>query len=930
MQTKNSVPGWIKGTVLILTTLALFSCSGPTDRQLVQTAKEYLSQAKMRAAALELKNALQKNPKNAQARYLLGEIDLKTGDLASAEKEFKRAANAGWSEAKTQIALARVLLDRHAYQQLLDDIKVKNSYQPDARANLYALRALAQAALKHTDKAGTLLAKATVLDPNALYVLKAAIQIQLAKGDLAGANESLKQALVTYGKNQEILILSALVAINNKNLAAAATAYEKVITLEPRILITFYGGRARLGLARLEILKGKLDKAQAALKPLFKYNANDPETNYVGGLLAFKQGKLGLAEKRLLLVLKVAPEYIPTQLLFGAVSYAQHHYEQAAYYLARYVSAEPGNLGARKLLGRTYIRLGQHKKAQLALQPGLKDNRGDAELLALIGLSQLQAGNTASGIRGLEQAVKAAPENLALKSELARAYIATGETKNAITTLNTVLARGGENRQAQVLLITAQIKDRQYDQAIDVVLSMLRKKPNDPAVLSLAGNVFAISNDRAEAHKYFNRALKVKPGYIPATMLLARLEELEGHADKARQLYKNLAQMHKKDINSLMALARLAELQKRPADMVKWLQQASQRSVQDIRSRKVLIEYYLREKQLRKAGQVLKEAMNIAPGNNSLLDLQARLQIAQGQYNAALLSLNKLVTKVPDSAYARTLLAEVYLKLGKSNDARHQLKIVLEKQPYYVAALILRANLALKSGQFNKVLADAIRIQKVRPGLYQGYELAGDVAMNKKDYAAANISYNQAWKRKPSAELAIKMSINSTRSGKYTDAKKPLLIWLNNHPENTHVLQFLGTAYQSLKQDSKAIKTFERLLAIQPNNAVALNNLAWFYLVANNPKALKLATRAYKASPKNSGVQDTYGWALLQHGQIDKGLKMMKQVIKVLPDVPEVQYHYAVALMKSGEKQKARKILTKLLKDNKFFVGHEEARALLN
>jgi len=327
---------------------------------------------------------------------------------------------------------------------------------------------------------------------------------------------------------------------------------------------------------------------------------------------------------------------------------------------------------------------------------------------------------------------------------------------------------------------------------------------------------------------------------------------------------------------------------------------------------------------------VLKAAINIAPDDNSLLDQQARLQIAEGQYDAALLSLNKLVTKVPNSAYARTVLAEVYLKLNQPDNARRQLDIALKKQPYYVPALLLRAGLEIQSGHFDRALVDAGIIQKAKPELYQGYELAGDAEMNKKDYAAAKTSYNQAWKRKPSAELAIKLSINSARNGKYTEATKPLLSWLKDHPENAHVLQFLGTAYQNLKQDGKAIKSFEKVLTIQPDNVVALNNLAWFYLVANNPKALELATRAYKANPKNAGVQDTYGWALLQQGQVDKGLKIMRQVIKVLSDVPEVQYHYAVALMKSGEKKKARKILTKLLKDNKTFVGHDEARELLN
>ena len=930
MKNRSKTRAWTRHFILALTTLAHVAC-GPDidDQQLVQTARSYLDENKIREAALELKNALQENPDNAEARYLLGQINLDIGDMASAEKEFRRAARAGWDEEQAQTGLARALINSNAFQKMIDEVEIKDSYSATARANLYGLRALAHAGLGQLDQARETLAVGAAIDANALQILKTSSRLQLASGDTQDAASTLQQALTAYPDNPELLLLSAITAIQANDQAGAMAAYRNVIDQDSAKLITVYGRQARLGLARLQILDKDLEQAQSTLAPLFKRNANDPETNYLGGMLAFEQGNLDLAEERLLKVLKVAPDHAQTQLLFGTVSYAQKDYEQAAYYIAKYVSAVPENLGARKLLGRTYMMLGQHDEAQAVLQPGLKESADDAELLALVGLSRLQGGMTASGIEGLEKAVKAAPDSAAIRGELAKAYLSSGDTDSAILELNTLLAEGDGQEQTETLLVLAHLRAGNTDQAIDTVLKMLARKPEDPAVLALVGNVFAASDDKTEARKYFNKALQVQPGFVPATMSLARLEELEGNPEAAADLYKSRVDSGAESLGPLLALARLAETRGNTQEMLDWLEKARQQAPQDIKPRVMLAEYYLREKQPKKADLLVKEAVKIAPRQPILLALQGRVLMAEGQYNKALSPLNKLVTRAPDSVFARALLAETYLALGQIKDARRQLGIALEKQSYYVPALLLMARAELQSGQYEQALEYANQVQKAQPDLYLGYELAGDASMAGKNYAEAKVAYTQAWERKPSTTLAIKLSGASKRSGKPEEAVKALLAWLKDHPDDARARQFLGTTYQDMGQNNKATQAYEKVLALEPDNVVALNNLAWQYSLDKNPKALGLAERAHQINSEDAGIQDTYGWILVQQGQVDKGRRLLKQALKTLPDVPEVRYHYAVALLKSGEEKEARQMLGKLLEKYSSFDGREEAEQLM-
>ena len=133
-----------------------------------------------------------------------------------------------------------------------------------------------------------------------------------------------------------------------------------------------------------------------------------------------------------------------------------------------------------------------------------------------------------------------------------------------------------------------------------------------------------------------------------------------------------------------------------------------------------------------------------------------------------------------------------------------------------------------------------------------------------------------------------------------------------------------------LGKTEKAIETYEQVIKEEPDNVVALNNLAWLYGLDRNPRALVLAKSALKAAPNNPGIQDTCGWLHVQQGQIEKGQHLLEKALKQLPEAPEVRYHYAVALYHSGERDKALGMLKDLLEEGGEFTGRPDAQQFLD
>lgn len=921
------------GLTSLFMVVLLTACSDPMveSQELLVSAKDYLAKNSLRKAVLELKKSLQQNPQNSEARYLLGQLDLEFGDVEGAQKEFRRAGKSGWDGGQVQLGLARALVSGGKFQKMLDEIKVDATYSASIRANLYALRAISFAGLNRSKQAGDALKTATQTDPDAIEVQKADVKLKLQQGDIKTAKQQLTKALNLYPENRELLLLNALVAMREKRLADASKTLEKVIAQDPGNITTRYGRRARLQLAQIQLSGKQLDTAEKTLRPLIKRFPNDPETNYLAGNLAFQQGKPDLAGERLLKVLKVAPDHVQTQLLYGVVSFQQKHFEQAADYLARYLRVVPGNIGARKLLGRTYMLLNQSGKAQAVLKPALKEGKDDVELLALVGANQLHSGEIAEGIENLQKAVKHAPGNNALHRQLAKAYISSGETEQAIKELNRLLVKKGDKQNnTRVLLVIAYLKAGETQKAIDTATRIIEENPGNPAALTLVGNVYAAVGKNEQARKYLTQALQAKAGYLQANLSLARLDEAEGKIEDAKAIYKQVADTNTQTSIPLLALARLAQKRGDKDAMYSWLERARTQAPGELRPRLILAEAYLRDRELEKAQLVIKEAQEIAPNDVLVLADLSRVLVAQKRYNDALPKLRAWVAADQKSVLARLLLAQTYLQLGQLDDAAKSVQAALDNQPESIPALALMGRIDLVKGEYVEAEKIARKLQSLKPKQAVGYQLAGDAWLGRKAFAEAGKSYLEAWKYRQASDLAIKISVATTRTNHPETGIDVLKDWLKNHPDDVRAWQFLGIAYQTSGNVSEAKAAYQKLLELEPENIVGLNNLAGIYTKEGDSRALGLAEKAYNLQPDNPGIKDTYGWAQIQQGDVRKGRRLIEQALEKMSKVAEVRYHHAVALIQTGDKQEGMKSLRALVAEEKDFPGLEDAKRLLS
>jgi Tfp pilus assembly protein PilF len=125
----------------------------------------------------------------------------------------------------------------------------------------------------------------------------------------------------------------------------------------------------------------------------------------------------------------------------------------------------------------------------------------------------------------------------------------------------------------------------------------------------------------------------------------------------------------------------------------------------------------------------------------------------------------------------------------------------------------------------------------------------------------------------------------------------------------------LGMLAENRENPSVAIAHYRKVLEVDPNNVLALNNLS--YHLANDTdqlgEALKYAQQAQERAPDTAFVSDTAGWVFYRNGLFPTAVKLLERSVSKEPTAQR-KYHLAMAYFKAGDPARAEKMLEQAYK----------------
>jgi len=914
----------IKSVRLVSALFAVFliaACSKPVDKY-IASAKSHQAKGQDREAAIELKNALAAEPDSAEANFLLGRLLLKVGNPLDAQHALRNALKFGRAPEEVLPLLGEALLEMEKFGDALDALKVGAELDRGTMARLAVLRGRAY------------LGQGALLD--------ARTQFQLAKADLAreATLGFVRLALAANDRKEATALIDELLA-GDPNQADAWTIRGDMLRADGRTEEALKAFRkasevapdhvvALLGEAVVLLTTGNVEGAKKLVSRADRIAPLKPMLEFVQALLAYHEKRLEDARAALQRLLDVVPTYAPGLMLAGALNYSTEQFELAQNAYTAFLTHDPGNLYARRMLGATLLAKGQPKLAAQTLDP-VVGSSSDPALLATAGRAHLTMGRVNRATELMRRAVALAPANPDLRTSLGLTYLFANSRAQAIAEFESAISLGPDNARPDHALTMVLLGDKQFEKAERVAAGAESRLKGRPEGLMLRGAVQLARKNDAAAKPFFERALKLSPTFLPAAEALADIEARESKPDALRRRVEAVLDRDPKNVGALLILARLDMQEGRGDKAVAAVRQVLTQHPRSLQALLILAQTQLGAGKVQDAIISARRASEEHPWDTRAIDLLADAQLAANDNEAALGTLNSLAGMRPGDIDVQVRIAALQASMGDPRSAVSRLQAVLRQDKRNVRAQSMLAEIYMGMKRVDDALVIARDIQKQHPKAAQGYRLEGEILLATRGSANQAVkSFEQAARIEQSGPILVGLHKARTTASGQPAPTRALHDWLRQNPSDFEVQRYLADFYNSSGQYKEAIAEYSALTARTTADFGIHNNFAWALLqVGDHAKAQHFAELAVKARPHDPLIMDTLGNVMLARGRASEAVQILLQASAKAPDNPEIRYHLAEALVAVGDVGRARKELQALLSAQRPFARAEEARGLL-
>jgi len=700
--------------VAAVLTVAIAGCGGKEERlqSHLEKSRSLLDSGNLPTASVEAQNAMQINPKSAEAMYLQGLIIEKGGEnYRSAFQHFMRAVELDSNNLAARARVGRYYLlsgDMPKAEESLAEITKLDPANLEGRN----LRASILAAKK--DIPGAIAEATDILnkDPGQVDTANFLAGLYMATQSNQDAVAVLDKAIVASPKNTALRIVRAAVATRMNDNPAAEKQLQEVIVLEPKRT------EHRNNLAAFHARSKELDKGEKVLRDAIVADKNDVKRRLA--LLEYVSTfrSLEAAEKEARVQVSEDARAFELQFQLARFMRANGKADEAIKVYRGIIDKDklqPNGIRARVELAGMQLAAGQRDEAQKLVDEVIKQNPRDNQALLMRAQFAVDRGDPGAAVTDLRAVLRDQPDSPAIVGALARVHLINKEPE---------LAR-------------------------EVVGRAVEMFPNRPALRFVYAEFLASSGDFTASLRQVEDVIKQNEKSLEARDLKARIQLAQKNEKGAEETFREMRQLAPKQVQVLVRLGQFYVAQKKFPQAIAEFEEAAKVAPRAPEPPLLVVNTLLAQGNMAAAVTRMDQAVKANPDSVPLLVAQgelqfqrkafadaeatfrqvltlesrtpagylnlARLAAVQNQRPAAIKWLQDGMAALPDNNGMRLALAEFHMAFAEWEPAIKVYEELLKRSPdNLIAANNLAAILAdhrTDAESFKRALAIANRFE---------------------------------------------------------------------------------------------------------------------------------------------------------------------------------------------------------------------------
>jgi tetratricopeptide (TPR) repeat protein len=520
------------------------------------------------------------------------------------------------------------------------------------------------------------------------------------------------------------------------------------------------------------------------------------------------------------------------------------------------VRANPDNYGAHRVLSRVYT-----------FKSGLQEGKTDRAIAD-------------KAVAELREVIRVRPRDAEAHALLAEFYLATGREKEGIEALRVwaTLPASVEGRFYQVVTGRELAPDAANARLGEI---LLRAGRTAEAVVAIRAAI-AIESDNAAYIQLLSDALEA--GGAVDQNVIGVLRSVVAQNPQNRTAVQTLARAQARagSVNDAVETLRGSLAAVKPGDDAGRVQLQLQ-----------LAEIYEGAARFDDAVSIYEELLKsrnikdtpLANARDRQFAVAALSSIASlrqqaGQTDEALATFERMRRLLPASDPTADLQKFEFLRTnGKRAEALEVLRSVRQRMPEDVRLLRYEANTLVELGRVD----EGIGLIRAR--------LKGD-ADDYEEYLYIS-----------------SLLINAGRGTEAVEAarKALALVPADDSARANNALLLISSAQERAGDVKGSEATLRQILAKEPENATALNNLGYFLVERGErlDEAQGMIERAVRKEPGNPSYLDSLGWAYFKQGKLNQAEKYLSDAARRNPGSVAIQEHLGDLFQRLGQKEKA-------------------------